>query len=154
LAKPRGVVVKKNSTAVLAISVLAVLLAGCGNSAGSGASGNIVTGPNGEMLLVHPRSAQANSVMEAAFDGTLVVGEDDCIIGRTSDGRDFGLLFPAGARFGAGDPPTVEVEGHSLRVGHLVSFGGGSLSRSDIGKILGGAPDQCLREETFYVQTF
>jgi hypothetical protein len=140
--------------ALLAIAALAALLAGCGSSASSGASGTIVTGQNGEMLLVHPRSAQANSVMEAAFDGTLVIGEDDCVTGRTSDGRDFGLLFPAGAQFGAGDPPTVEVENHSLRIGDLVSFGGGYLSRSDIGKILGGAPDQCLREETFYVQTF
>ena len=145
---------KKNRTAVMAISLLAVLLAGCGNSAGSGASGNIVTGPNGEILLLNPRSTGENYEMEAAFEGTLVVGEDDCIIGRTSDGRDFGLLFPAGARFETGDPPAVEVEGHSLRVGDLVSFGGGSLSRSDIGKLLGGASDQCLREETFYVQTF
>src|SRR4051794_33690232 len=101
--------------ALAGVFVLATLMSGCGGSPGSSTS-NAVTGPNSEILLVNPNSGTETSEMEAAFDGSLLLGEDKCIAGKTDYGLDAGLIFPAGTRFGDGEPLTVEVEGKTFEI--------------------------------------
>jgi hypothetical protein len=147
----------KNSAALLALAALTVVLAACGSSSdgATATAGNTVTGPHGEMLLVNPNSDQDNSEMEAAFDGSLVLGSGNCIIGKSVDGQETALVFPADTKFAKGEPLTVELEGHSIEVGvpMSVTLGGGVLSGGQLSKLLEKAPEQCRQKETFYVQT-
>jgi hypothetical protein len=147
----------KNSAALLALVALTLVMSGCGSpSGGASATGeSISTGPNGEMLLVNPNSARENSEMEAGFEGALVLNNENCIIGRGIDGQEMALVFPADTRFAKGDPLAVTVEGHRIEVGvpMHVTLGGGVLSGGQLGELLERAPEQCRREETFYVQT-
>ncbi|MGM0931008.1 MAG: hypothetical protein ACQEXN_15070 [Actinomycetota bacterium] len=143
----------KYRVALAGLFVLATLMAGCGDSPGSSSTSNTVTGPNGEILLVNPNSRTENFTMEAGFVGTLLLTEDKCITGRTDYGLDLGLIFPAGTRFGDGEPLTVEVEGQTFEVGSTVSLGGGVLSLEDSKKLIGDLQEGCLKDEMFYVQT-
>jgi hypothetical protein len=143
----------KHRVALAGVFVLATLMAGCGDSPGSSSTSNTVTGPNGEILLVNPNSGTENSTMEAAFDGILLLTEDNCIAGKTDYGLDAGLIFPAGARFGDGEPLTVEVEGKTFEIGSTVSLGGGFLPLEHLKKVIGDLPEGCLQDSMFYVQT-
>jgi len=147
----------KNSAALMALVTLTALLSGCGSpSGGAAAPGeSISAGPNGEMLLVNPNSARENFEMEAGFEGAIVLNDEGCIIGRDIDGKEMTLIFPADTRFAKGDPLTVELEGHPIQVGvpMPVTLGGGVLSGGQLSNLVEGAPEQCRREETFYVQT-
>lgn len=107
------------------------------------------------MLLINPDSGVENFEMEAGFEGTLLLSDENCVIGRTVEGRDMALVFPAGTSLQGGNPLTVEVEGRSIEVGIplSVTLGGGVISQGQLGKLLEKAPEQCRREETFYVQT-
>ncbi|MCW2131911.1 hypothetical protein [Arthrobacter sp. VKM Ac-2550] len=135
---------------------LTVVLTGCGDPSGQAVQNTaVITGPEEEMLLVNPDSGVENFEMEAGFDGTLLLSDENCVIGRTVEGRDMALVFPAGTSFQGGNPLTVEVEGRSIEVGIPMSatLGGGVISQGQLGKLLEEAPEQCRREETFYVQT-
>ncbi|EMY35727.1 hypothetical protein D477_002728 [Arthrobacter crystallopoietes BAB-32] len=139
-----------------AFLVLTVAISGCADtSADQPGNANIATGPGGEMLLVNPESAGENYAMEAAFEGSLILNEENCIIGKTAEGQEMALVFPSGTRFAASDPLSIEVEGQSIEVGKPmpVTLGGGVISQGQLEKLLEGAPQQCRHEETFYVQT-
>jgi hypothetical protein len=142
----------KCRVALAGVFVLATLIAACGGSPGSGSS-NTVTGPNGEILLVNTDSGSENYEMEAGLEGTLVLSGDKCITGKTNDGLDLGLIFPAGTRFGDGEPLTVAVEGRTFEIGSPVSLGGGVLSLKESKELIGDLPEGCLQGEMFYVQT-
>lgn len=130
---------------------VAVLLSGCGGASGTTA---MPTGPDGEILLVNADSASENYAMEALFEGALVLNKGSCITGRTTEGRELALIFPADAGFAETEPLTVVVHGHLLEVGAPVALGGGGiLSGGRLERIVQDAPAQCRHDETFYVQS-
>lgn len=102
--------------------------------------------------MVNPESGSENYEMEAGFEGTLVLSEDKCVAGKTNDGLEFGLIFPAGTRFGDGEPLTVEVEGRTFEIGSPALLGGGVLSLEESTKLIGDLQEGCARDEMFYVQ--
>lgn len=143
-------------TRVLLLVILAssAMTSGCVGPTGGTAFGvNLSTGPNGEILLVNPDSASEDFEMEAAFEGTLALSGGNCIIGKTAQGQESIMVFPAKTRFTGDAPLTLEVDGRPIEVDTPVTFGGGFLSGGQLEKLLEDVPEECRRAETFYVQT-
>ncbi|GAB3521748.1 hypothetical protein GCM10027402_12370 [Arthrobacter monumenti] len=129
------------------------MTAGCGNQQGDAVfDGPISTGPNGEILLINPDSGSDNFEMEAAFEGTLALGDGNCIIGRTTQGQESTLVFPADTRLPGNGSMTLKVDGRSIEIVAPVTFGGGFLTGAHLEILLTNAPKECRRAETFYVQ--
>jgi hypothetical protein len=135
------------------VAAVAVGISGCGQEGEPASSSPVITGPADETLLVNPDSGRENFEMEALFEGTLELSAENCVIGEDERGREVMLVFPADATFGHGEVLTVEVEGRTLAIGSPVSLGGGALSDEHLERLSKVAPQGCLRDRTFYVQT-
>lgn len=100
----------------------------------------------GTLLLVSQDKRDGVSGPQAEFRGVLLVSDDNCLQGRTPDGRIFNIEFPAGTHLNeAGD---IDLGFATVPLGDEVSLGGGYSEDPELTKSL---PQSCRTDTTFRV---
>lgn len=107
---------------LVAVSVLALGVAGCGNISAS----QISPTSNSLRVITAPEKTGLSVVMQASLEGTLVA-KDGCVVADDiTNARTVLLVFPSGAQ--VNESSVILRDGGSLRFGDLVSFSGGFVT--------------------------
>jgi hypothetical protein len=96
------------------------------------------------MLLVSEEERDGRSGPEAAFEGVLVVTDDNCLRGKAADGTILNVEFPAGTHFN--DTGEIDMGFATVAVGEEVLLGGGYSEDPTLASSL---PEACRTGHTF-----
>lgn len=100
----------------------------------------------GVVLLVSSQGSDGRSGPQAAFDGSLIIAEDNCLQGQAADGATLNVMWPSGTHINhAGD---IDTGFGAVQLDTSVTLGGSYIEAGELTKPL---PESCRTGTTFHV---